>query len=230
MFDGQFYPLQPLQFMDGLLYPVIGYAPAPVASISSTVLNATSILSTVVIPASAQAGDVAILFDFAVNASGTPTLVVPTDWDDSAATTGSTSRTQISKKILTGADPGATITGLNGTSSNQKVMFVFRPDVPANTITNFGWDIGDATGDPSDRVTSPAAQPVPLIVFGMAACPASTAAFNSETPALTAKVSCSNADLIAGYKIYNSSPATQTIGMADLGAVNHVAAGTLVIA
>ena len=86
----------------------------------------TSLLSTIVIPTTrtelgnVRAGDIGVLFD----TSTTVTSVVPSGWTliDGVTTTGI--RTNISYKILTSGDVGATITGMAG--SARKVLYVVR--------------------------------------------------------------------------------------------------------
>src|SRR5688500_2808804 len=174
------------------------------------VASATSALATIVIPATAQAGDVAILFDGAHNdAAQSVTDVIPTGWTgivtDFVVTGGSSgARGRISYKILAAGEEGDTITGMN-TSTEDKVMFVFRAGSPIVAVSAEDW-VMDAI------VTDPAAQTVnastlgtaPLIVFGMSYEDNATAAFTTASPAFDATVANADGNIIAGYKIYNS--------------------------
>lgn len=194
----------------------------------SFVASAVSNANTITIPAGAQAGDFAILFDHAYNAGVSPSAVVPTDWTSWAAATsldaGADAATgQISYKILVTGDPGTAITGMNDTSED-KVMFVFRGNTTITTVTAAGKQTLMSAANPASITTTASAGVAPLVVCGVAACVSSTAAFVTESPAFDATVATADADMIAGYKIYNTAPADHTIDMNDLGAINWQAA------
>lgn len=189
--------------------------------------SASSSLSTITMPASVIAGDVAVLLDFSSNSSASaPTNVVPSGWtqigsgndyfiDDAVG-----ARVTMSYKILAGTEGGTSITGMAGTYP-KKVMFVFRGNraVAAVTAGSFTSTIS-LTNPSSITVGTTTASLCPLVVMGLGGCNNSTAAFTTESPAFDATVSPADADAIAGYKIYNSSPAMHTIDIADLGAIN----------
>jgi hypothetical protein len=182
----------------------------------SFVASANSASNTITIPASAQAGDVAILFDFAVRGQATePTDVVPTGWTGIITHTfsvaGPTSgRARISYKILAGGDPGASVTGMNS-DVEDKVMLVFRGSQAISAVNAAGWDLVTGTGNPSSQTVAASGGAAPLVVFGMADVNNGTAAFSTASPAFDATVANSDADMLAGYKIYNSAPADHTI-------------------
>ena len=194
------------------------------ASISSTVLSAGSSSSTIVIPASAAVGDLAILFDHG-NQTGGTSDVIPTGWTGLVTDAGSPDRIRCSYKKLVGGDPGATITGLNATSVN-KLMLVFRPTFSITTITPSTWLAQVTTGNPASQAVSASGQATPLVVCGGAGVFDATAVFSTASPAFDAEIASSNADIIVGYKIYNSAPVNHTIDMDDLGR-NGLASGYL---
>jgi hypothetical protein len=195
--------------------------------------SAISNAATITVPAAAQTGDVAILFDVAESTTGTPPSdVVPTNWTGITTTTfvnsaGNGQRCRISYKILTGGDPGASITGMNGTARNDKVMLVVRGNVAATAVSAEDWTlVGEETDPASQTVNASTLGTAPLVVFGMANARLSTAVFSTASPAFDATVADGTADLLAGYKIYDSAPADHTIDMADLGN-NMLASGFL---
>jgi hypothetical protein len=180
--------------------------PKEAAPTLSFVASATSTSNTITIPASSQAGDVAILFDDAFGGS-TPSDVVPTGWTGIITEIRSgAARVRISYKILQSGDPGASISGLNS-DVEDKVMLVFRLSTgPITTVSAEDWAVQlVATGTPSDQTVNASTDgTAPLVVFGMALATGSTAAFTS--PAFDATVANSDLDLLVGYKIYNSAP------------------------
>jgi hypothetical protein len=196
----------------------------PVTSISFVTSAANDNSVTITIPASAQVGDVAVLFDVAENTTSCiPADVIPTDW--TGIITGSyvnTSggngvRCRISRKILTSGDPGTTITGLNGSLYEDKVMLVFRGNVAVSTVNDIDWALEGTSSNPAAQtVNASTLGTAPLVVLGMAQARDSTAAFSTASPAFDATILNTDSDMRAGYKIYNSSPADHTIDMNDL--------------
>lgn len=194
----------------------------------SYVTSAESTGETIVIPAGAAIGDVAVLADFAWSLAGDPTDVVPTGWTGLVEDEGNNARFRISYKILTAGNPGATITGMNGNSGDAKLMFVFRASTHVKTVTASTWLAETADADPASQAVSASGQNTPLVVLGF--CSANVAVFNVASPAFDAEVAIGNDDLRGGYKIYNASPADHTIDMADLGDDNALASGYLIFA
>lgn len=110
-----------------------GVFPTTVSFVDST---ATS-TGTIVIPNSAQTGDLAILCDSA--AGGTITAVIPTGFTSYSNLTNASPaiRGIISYKILTASDPGATVTGMAAATNLRKTLLVFRPNSTLNQVYNF---------------------------------------------------------------------------------------------
>jgi hypothetical protein len=86
----------------------------------SLISSVTAGTTTIVITATAQVGDIAVLFD----TSTTTTDVTPSGWTSINGATTTGIRTNISYRILTSGDAGSTITGMAGTT--RKVMLLFR--------------------------------------------------------------------------------------------------------
>jgi hypothetical protein len=178
------------------------------------VASAVSNANTITIPAGAQAGDLAVLFDKPVGTvSGSDP---PTNWT-SILGAGGTNGLAVSRKLLVGGDPGASVTGITGSGNSNKVMFVFRPDAPITTVTASTWGQQITANNPTPQTVSASGQPTPLVVFGGAGVTSGTAAFSTASPAFDSTVANAAGLVIAGYKIYNSSPADHSIDMNDLG-------------
>jgi len=120
----------------------------------SLAANATTTSSTITIPAAAQAGDLAVLFDQSVQSSTTlPTTVVPTNFTSIVNTSLSGSfatRGIFSYKILVSGDPGTSITGMSGTFAQRKILAIFRPVGKGITSVELSTPQGQATdGNPT---------------------------------------------------------------------------------
>lgn len=225
----QFYPYQPIQFMDGLLDPTIGTGVAGVTSLTF-VDSAVSTGSTITVPATAAVGDIAFLFDTGRQASPGPASVVPAGWTPIAETVPSnTLRIITSRRVLTSGEPGSTVTGINASTFVSKVILVFRPNATILTVTHSTWNtVPETNGDPASQSVLASGGVAPLIVFGLVTT-TGTPAFNaSTTPAFTATVSSGN--IIVGYRISNSAPADQTLDMDDLGNANNMQSGWVEVA
>lgn len=185
--------------------------------------SAVSSTSQITIPASAAVGDLAVLVDFAIATVTAPSAVTPSGWDlrGTMSIGGDPARMTVLIKVLAAGEPGSTITGMDGNSSDQKVMFTFTPNAPISTYT-VGYETAQASnGDPADQTVTANLGRAPLVVLGFAGCADAVGAFDVETPAFTAKTTQGN--VIAGYLIYNSAQASHSIGMADLGTRNYLA-------
>jgi hypothetical protein len=89
--------------------------------------SAISDTSTITVPSGVEAGDFMVLFDIAFNTSTTPTLVTPSGFTTIEDGNGVNGRINTSRKqVLSSADAGTTLTGMNGNSSNNKILLVFR--------------------------------------------------------------------------------------------------------
>lgn len=102
------------------------------------VTSATTSTATIVIPATAAIGDVAILLDRAqASTAAAPAAVTPVGFtQQNTAANATTTGLRISStyKVLVSGDPGATITGMTGTASQTKVILIFRPSAPITNV------------------------------------------------------------------------------------------------
>lgn len=179
--------------------------------------SATSTASTIVAPSGIVAGDLLVLYDNAANISGFPTAVIPTGFDSPAIinqTGGSASnrRCIVSKKIANGTEAGATITGMDGTLLDAKILVVFSTNGATNS-TAFDSVIQITQGDPTIQTIDSSIGSPPLISLGFLRNEGGGGGTMSPTQ-----------DGIVGsgthqgyYKIYNSSPADVTFDTGDGG-------------
>jgi hypothetical protein len=184
--------------------------------------------STITIPAIADVYDLAVLFVTAEADNSSSYIpvpgVTPNGWTligERSVRFGTGSidevRQRVSYKILQQGDAGSTITGMNGTTDDAKIIKVFRPNNPISRviISNFN---SEATGaNPVAQTISASGQNTPLIVFGSAYSPPGGTAFSTETPAFAVKINDTQADMVVGHTVYNINPANHTIDMNDLG-------------
>lgn len=99
--------------------------------------TATSTSSTIVAPADVRSGDLIVLYDAPSYPSGSPSGTPPTGFTTlaSVAFGGWSNGIILSAKVADGTEGGTTITGMNGTTSNAKVLYVFRGNSRINTFT-----------------------------------------------------------------------------------------------
>jgi hypothetical protein len=189
--------------------------------------SATSTGSTITVPGTAQAGDWAVLLEMACDTVGV-SRAVPSGWSDSGfdatfntGPSGTPQATwQASTKILTSGDISASVTGLNGNTTNNKIMLVFSGATPLSGIT-FGSRSGAANnGDLASQAIAASGGAAPLVVVGFVGVNDAAATFSTASPSFDAQVSVGN--IRAGYKVYTSSPADHTIDKTDQGQRNFM--------
>jgi hypothetical protein len=110
----------------------------------SFITSATTTTSSIVIPAAAQAGDVAYLMNTGGdNGSATipPMTNEPLGWtkiatvDSSSTSQADAARSKYYVRVLASGDLNTTVTGASGVTSSRMTMLIFRPDYPVTTIT-----------------------------------------------------------------------------------------------
>lgn len=185
--------------------------------------SAVSSSGSITIPAAAQAGDWAILFD-AAGDTGTVPTAVPSGWTSLANTAASVVRMITSYRKLTG---GGSVTGMSGAVQQRKIMLVFRPSTSIVTNVASTWNAEVTTGEPTLQTVSASGVAAPLIVFAFAAADISSApVFTTETPSMTNLTRTgSNFSTRVGYTIYNSSPSNQSIDIADAAGIQGLQSG-----
>jgi hypothetical protein len=170
-----------------------------------------------------QANDVAIYIDYVADGFP-PAAGTPSGFSARINTAGGSepgARVMVSTKKLTGAE--ATVGGM-AAAENSKIGLVFRPSRDFTTFTvSTPQDSGITDTNPSAITVDPSAEVTPAVLLGFAATYQGTATFSTASPAFDAEINLSDNDMRAGYKIYNSSAASHTIDINDLGRGNWLA-------
>lgn len=165
---------------------------------------------------SITAGDLAIYIDVALDGSSM-TAVTPSGFTNflSAAANDDERRLMVSAKKASGSE--GSITGMNSgvTQYTRKMGLVFRPDIEFTTITSSTPTSEITNGNPSSQIIDPSGESDPVVLIGIANAYNGSGAFSTASPAFDAQI-VSSSQLRAGYKIYNSSPASHTIDMNDI--------------
>jgi hypothetical protein len=181
--------------------------------------QANSAASTVVIPSGTVIGDIIILFDKAINSTGEPTTVVPTDFTQIDLGFNGVRKHIVSYKVAVSGDPGATITGMNGTSANRKMIVVIQPSATIKDLAINDKASEQTDGTPTNQVANASAEVNPTLVLGFYGQQAATS--QSMSPSADGTVSNDTVNYIR-YKIYNSSPQDVTVSEGDGGLSNYL--------
>lgn len=207
-----------------MTFPFPTFMPSSSAALTTITQQSSSTAggsgATITAPASINAGDLIVLIDYAINATGLPTEVVPSGFTSISSVSSGKTRCILSYKKADGTEGSSSITGM---SSNINVMYkvivTFRGDVAATTITSNDPDGEATTGNPTAQTVTASGGSSPLVVIGGYA---SNNNVNPRTmsPAKDGEVGSSTVAYIA-WKIYNSSPADVSVDMDDEGSAVH---------
>jgi len=200
--------------------------------------SATSTGETITAPADIIAGDLLVIADKAQSTIGsTPTAVTPSGFTSVANSSigssgsGTSWRQMFSYKIANGSEANASITGMNGSISDNKVMLVFRGNVPIQTATpnTFGAQAVD-TNPAAQSVTASGGTP-PLIIFGIYGSSTAVDPRTFTVGGSSAKDGEVNSGtvLYVAWKIDISSPADASIDMDDEGNGNILQSGYIAL-
>ncbi len=213
MIEGQFKPLQKLQFEQFEDFAVGGIE---MTFITAAVSNSTSVTWPTV-----QAGDVAFVFNMNGGIGTVPTEVVPTGFTRfSTSTVASTARYTASSKILTGSESGSLT--LQSGSSNRAVLLLFRGTQPITNLAFSTIGLEGQSGNPSSQTVLSNTEAGPIIVLACATGLAVTT-FVTETPNFAAVTSTANNHMKVGHTIYNTVGTTNhTVDMGDVGNANFL--------
>lgn len=201
------------------------------SAVSSVSLHASvaSFSPTLTWPGTIAAGDVAVVCDYA-RSTGDITEVPLSGFTSIAGaeqgyeSSGDNEAGRVWYKILTGSESGSFST--MGASDNGTVLLIFRGNIPITSVSPGGWQ-SDMTGnDPASQIVAASGGAVPLVVIGVAASSA-TPSFSTASPAFDGLITVSGSELLAGYKIYESSPVNHTVDMGDVGNDNYLSSGYL---
>lgn len=194
--------------------------PAPAAILAVT--SATSTAATIAVPSSVMAGDLLVLMDRAENSlgGGLPATVVPTGFTSAINTPQFDERQIISAKLADGSDAGSTLTGMDGTSADAKLLLVFRR-FPAATSISIQDPAGQATdGNPTAQTINASGGNAPLVALAGYSSYGAVSP-RTMTPAKQSEISISTRYFLA-WKIYDSSPADVSADMDDEGLGNFL--------
>ena len=193
-----------------------------VGSIITKVAEATSSINTIVVPSSVGVGQLIVLFERAVNTSGTPTTVTPSGFTSANIASLTTNKIQLSYKLSDGSEAGATLTGMNGTNTNRKILLVFGY---ANCKRFNSVTLNQATGQitdgtPTNQVkTFEGAVNPSIVILGARGDGGKVA---QMSPLEDGELTEGGATTLMKYKIYQGDPQTTTISLGDGGAFNSL--------
>jgi hypothetical protein len=188
--------------------------------------DAYSITNTIDVPAGLEAGDLIVLSDVVSDNSAAPAASAPsgfTIWIDLIDVSG-TGRTVVSYKIATGSE--TTLTGMSADDFMDKILAVFRPDVPITSITASTPTTEATGGNPSAQNIVATGGTLPLIAFGIYSALGSAVSPRTMTPAATGELNSTTRHYVK-YQLQNASLADVSVDMDDEGKSNSLAVGYL---
>lgn len=163
-------------------------------------------------------------WDFAIGSLSEPTDVVLTNFTRITANTFviagvSGIRGVASYKICDGTEDGAALTGMDGTTSDAKMIYLLRATRAIVGVAVGSLAADPNTGNPAGQTVASAAGVAPLAVFG---CYGSTGAVDPRTftvggsAAKDGEITPATRAYLA-YKIYDAAPADVVVDMDDEG-------------
>jgi hypothetical protein len=200
----------------------------------SFVASAISGDATIVIPSAAQAGDLVVILQMAANTVSTvPTAVTPAGFTDISNISSNVQnynpmRNICSYKVITAADKGATLTGMEGNNSNRKMLLVFRTIHPITAITPVSIQTHNTTSAPSLKTITVAGQPAPVILMGQGSTIGADVTLSGTVATEGVIVNSSNNRQTAAYLIQNDVVANKTFNQSN-GNVNMMQCFGLVV-
>lgn len=179
------------------------------------------------LPTGAAAGDFAIYCDYAQGFGSRPSLVTPSGWTNLINNTDiGDNRSAVFRKVLTSGDVSAgSITGMDGSIFDTKVMLLFRPSKAIATTTDSTWTAAGGDGNLTSQSIAASGQPAPLIAVGFACTAFGGGSINPFTWTDAYDAQVGTGQMVAAYKIYNTSPASHTIDIDDEGGGNFLTGG-----
>jgi hypothetical protein len=187
------------------------------------ITSATSTGTTITIPATAQAGDLAVLFDFV---RGSTSSVAMSGWTATHFRSSGTYNVicVLSYKVLEAGDPGSVLSGLVVATSASKQLLVFRAVPAAIDVTSADLDGAGVTTNPSAQ-TVVAQTTYPYIAVG--ACAGSSAVPTWASTWYDAGFVLGYARL--AYKLFNDNGASVSIDCGDSGNYTFLLSGALLV-
>jgi len=185
----------------------------------SLVTSAVSTAISMTAPGGIHAGDLLVWWNRARNNVGPPVALVPAGFTSIVNFTSTNSRGISAYRIADGAEIG--FNAMNGGLQKDEMLYVFRGTSPISSVSVQSLHSEGTDNDPASQSVTSGSGLSPLVVLG---CYGSTGAVNTRTfsPAKDGEINSSTSAYLA-YKIYNSSPADETIDMNDEGTDNTLA-------
>jgi hypothetical protein len=184
--------------------------------------------TTITIPATAAAGDIAILFDRQNSTSSTQ--VTPSGWTQittalSAATGPNQLRITISYRILTAGQPGSQITGQGSVA--RKIMVVYRPSTAITTatvLTNSSAVSTNSTAGAASLTTNLTAETLrPILAYSFYATTAAVTFSRTSTLTAEREITDGGSFTWARMFVFNSGSSTSTVNTHNMGTSNATA-------
>lgn len=119
--------------------------------------------STITVPATAAAGDIAVLCDSRMGTSSS--AVTPTGWTNVVNYYNSPYRLMVSYKVLAAGDVGATVTGIASGTITQKIMLIFRPSGLGPSVNSGTFSTAATVNSMSSISTSATGRGVPSVLL-----------------------------------------------------------------
>ena len=168
--------------------------------------------STITLSASAQTGDIAILYDVT---NVTSNNTVPSGWTQIINQTTTGIRTIVSYRILTAGQAGTTITGT--ASGSRKFIAVYRGNIPITTATVTVTGQQATTGTPNNQsLTGEAGPMIAYAVYSATQASITTRGWSVGSPVLLSTTG--GPTIYSNHLITNSgTPSTTTISQTDNG-------------
>lgn len=187
--------------------------------------------STVTAPATVNAGDILVYFDYTSDYGSSPAAAVtPSGFTNQVSVALTASRLMISTKLADGTEDSASITGMTQNGANSgggKAILQFRgdPTVSSLNIVDVSQEMTD--GNPTSQSITAGGGSAPLIVIAAYSCNKGTVDPRTFSTTADGEVGFNSllfgVNATAAYKIYNSSPADTTIDQDDEGFENALA-------
>lgn len=155
------------------------YTPPPAIS-AEFITSASSITNAIAVPALAEAGDLAIIVDFAANPQ--PSDTVPSGWtklQTVAMALGVGHRVTSYAKYLVSGDLGTNVSGLDS-GSEGRVIFIVR-DAGTSFAAAGLQSVSETSTDPTSITVTPAANSHPLLGLAVKYTYGGNSAFTSGT-------------------------------------------------
>ena len=189
----------------------------------------TSTGASIAVPASTIVGDVLILLQKSRNGTATaPTDVTPAGFTNIGTAIlenidARSTRFSAKFKIAVSGDASSSITGMDDVI-DEKIIFLFKPNTPANTIVVNDFDgVVIATNPVAQTITSSGGT-TPLIVIGVFGRSAGATTTQSFTPTQDGTRNSGGTDILYGFrKVFNSSPVNVIVDQDDEGTHNNLA-------